>query len=39
MGTVDDPTVIGGVGIGLRTKLKTEVLDDIWAHLSNRESQ
>lgn len=29
MGTVDDPTVIGGIGVGLRTKLKTEVLDDI----------
>ena len=29
MGAVDDPTIIGRVGVGLSTKLKAEVFDDI----------
>ena len=27
MRTVDDPTIVGGVGVGLRSKFETEILD------------
>ena len=29
MGAVDDPAIVFGIDVGLRTKLKAEVLDDI----------
>ena len=29
MRTVDDPTVIGRIGIGLSTKLEAEIFDDV----------
>ena len=35
MSTVDDPTVISRIGIGLSTKLKTEILDDIYYDVSD----
>ena len=34
MGAVDDPTVISRVGIGLGTKLKAKVFDDVYGYVS-----
>jgi hypothetical protein len=36
--TVDDPTVVLGVNVGLSTKLETEVLDDICTRTGERGS-
>lgn len=30
MRAVDDPAVVGRIGVGLRTKLKPKVLDDLY---------
>jgi hypothetical protein len=29
MGAVDDPAVVGRIGVGLGTQLEAEVLDDV----------
>ena len=34
MGTVDDPAVVGGIGVGLCTKLKTKVFDYVCSTFS-----
>ena len=34
MGAVDDPAVVGRVGVGLCSQLKTKVFDDIYPNIS-----
>lgn len=36
MGTVDDPSIVGGVSVGLGSQLEAEVLDDIGSRTSQR---
>lgn len=34
MGTIDDPTIVGWIGIGLSPKLESKILDDLWNDVS-----